>query len=80
MVGRLLCEKDAELLEKFERLASFSEKRRKEPLPPFVLWALDIASRSVESGRTVEHIADNDFRLIEAASHIETLNDPKMPF
>ena len=37
-----MLEKDAELLEKFERLASFSEKRRKEPLPPFVLWALTL--------------------------------------
>lgn len=60
----LMVEKDAELLNAFEKVVSLSEKRRKESPPPFALWAIDIASGAIESGKTVEHIANNDFTLM----------------
>lgn len=69
--ARLINDKEAHLLNLFERVILVSAHRRAESPPPFMLWALDIAARSVESGKTLQRIADGDF--------VRSLAEPSTP-
>lgn len=67
----LIKNNEARLLRMFERVILVSAQRQADSPPPFMLWALDIAARSVESGQTLEKIADGDF--------LRSLAEPSTP-
>lgn len=69
--ARLVNDNEAHLLNLFERVILVSAHRRAESPPPFILWAIDIAARSVESGKTLEKIAHGDF--------VRSLAEPSTP-